>query len=391
MDTVYSIPSHRMSDFNARIKKIERKAAQLGCAAPVVTLGRILDIPIRDQNGMPTLQYYHAQQVTVTGEAPTLNGWTVVAAIDHLHGGEANVIRGDAPKKYRTAEGNCEHCNHKRARNTTYVLVQGDRTMQVGSTCLADFTGIHDPIKAAELCGIYHDLGDFDDDGTDRGGGCRSIPALLGYVACAAMSIRTDGWVSKGAAYDGYGTATAMIATMLIADRVKPTPADIATAEAAIAWARDIDPETESDYLHNLRAVCQREAVADQHQGIAASVVAAHTRIQEREHEAAIESTSEYFGSVKVRSLYRLRLISVIVIDGHYGISFLHKFRDCAGNVAIWFGSRRAEIDGYEIKVGALHYVKGTVKEHSEFKGVKQTTLTRCTIMTQPKKKAGSR
>ena len=36
--------------------------------------------------------------------------------------------------------------------------------------------------------------------------------------------------------------------------------------------------------------------------------------------------------------------------------------------------------EGYDIEEGKTYTIKGTVKEHSEYKGTKQTILTRCKI-----------
>ena len=50
--------------------------------------------------------------------------------------------------------------------------------------------------------------------------------------------------------------------------------------------------------------------------------------------------------------------------------SYLTKFHDAEMNVYVWFASKPL-IEGNEYRLRA------TVKEHSEYKGIKQTVLTR--------------
>lgn len=54
---------------------------------------------------------------------------------------------------------------------------------------------------------------------------------------------------------------------------------------------------------------------------------------------------------------------------------FLYQFKDDEGNVLIWKTTNYVEA-----KVGDKLLVKGTIKQHDEYKGVKQTVLTRCKV-----------
>ena len=52
-----------------------------------------------------------------------------------------------------------------------------------------------------------------------------------------------------------------------------------------------------------------------------------------------------------------------------YGITYLYKITDKAGNVFIWYASRTVE---------SCNQIKATIKDHTERDGVKQTIVTRC-------------
>lgn len=62
---------------------------------------------------------------------------------------------------------------------------------------------------------------------------------------------------------------------------------------------------------------------------------------------------------------------------GYYGssVTFCHMFKDNQGNVIVWKTGLCLEAD-YGEKV----LVKGTIKQHDEYKGTKQTVLTRCKV-----------
>lgn len=54
---------------------------------------------------------------------------------------------------------------------------------------------------------------------------------------------------------------------------------------------------------------------------------------------------------------------------------YIHTFRDDAGNVLVWKTSK-----GTGLEKGDRAEITGTVKEHGEYKGEKQTVLTRCKV-----------
>jgi hypothetical protein len=96
--------------------------------------------------------------------------------------------------------------------------------------------------------------------------------------------------------------------------------------------------------------------------------------------EAAISATmpkslSEYVGDIKERLRdLQVTLTGARSFDGFYGTSFIYTFV-CGENVLVWMTSSCKDIE-----VGDHFLLTGTVKEHSEYKGVKQTKLSRCII-----------
>jgi hypothetical protein len=92
-------------------------------------------------------------EVEIRGAAPQLGGYRVVATLRH-EGGETTLEpvpgeEGLEDSEWAAADPWCEHCAVRRRCHVTYLL-RGDRELvQVGSSCLGDFTGEHDPARAA--------------------------------------------------------------------------------------------------------------------------------------------------------------------------------------------------------------------------------------------------
>lgn len=92
--------------------------------------------------------------------------------------------------------------------------------------------------------------------------------------------------------------------------------------------------------------------------------------------------TSEYVGTVKERIEFEAVVVGVYDSEGFCGHTDIVKFRDLSGNLFTWFAS------GYTgLERGDRMTIKGTVKAHDEYMGIRQTTLTRCkfekfTVMT---------
>ena len=82
-----------------------------------------------------------------------------------------------------------------------------------------------------------------------------------------------------------------------------------------------------------------------------------------------------YVGTVGEREVFELTIVKTITMDGYYGTSTMHVMKDANENTFIWNTSTKT------LEVNKTYRMKGTIKEHKEYRGVKQTVLTRCTIL----------
>lgn len=60
-----------------------------------------------------------------------------------------------------------------------------------------------------------------------------------------------------------------------------------------------------------------------------------------------------------------------------FGVTGIHKMVDELGSDLVWFASQGRVLDE-----GNEYFVAATVKDHTEYKGRKQTSLSRVTVLT---------
>ncbi len=398
------------------VEKLNRRAAKLGVPAIQLHIGE-REICFTCENRHPYISTdpkawdtdtgSHAKvvgheraEVVLVGEPPMLNGWTFAAVVDHLSNGTITryprAIKKLNLTPFRGVEATCDHCNTNRKRHETFIVQHytGD-TKRVGRNCLADFLGHSNPsklighlnlwAKAFALIEGAEEAG-FDTDVTylDLGG-------FLAYVCC---QMRLHGWMSRGQAFaERHHGATADHAQNAYWSNatppvLSPEGQDTTRAAKALAWARQLLDEDigDNDYLYNLHAVCTDDYIRPKRGGLAASVIVAAERAFEKARERADEALKSnlHIGAVKERLTLELTLRGTREIEGHYGVSTLHKFEDAAGNAFVWFASNPEIIPEGTGKraalIGETHTLAGTVKGHDDFKGRLQTKLTRVSV-----------
>lgn len=101
--------------------------------------------------------------------------------------------------------------------------------------------------------------------------------------------------------------------------------------------------------------------------------------IKEQKAAHAPKTASEFVGEIGDKVEMRLTFTAYYTFETHYTyngeVSYIYKFADENGNTIVWKTGKPMEL-----KEGTEYTVKGTIKAHSEYKGDKQTVLTRCKI-----------
>jgi hypothetical protein len=402
----FKIPTENLHNFDVKFGRLVRKAVKLHLDAPSYRITKTWIRPATiEDNGKVTRPSIELNTVIVSGAAPTLPGYRFLAVLEHAEEGifihrvpgtDDVLIRADL----RSSKPVCEHCKTARTRTETFVVEHIDTHQQlsVGRQCIADFLGGESPerIAAWAEC-IAAFCSGHDDEERDIGGRGTtswSLGAYLGYVVKVANK---DGWLSRtkakeqgfwagstaDLAFSGMSPTNEEAKVEFLKDYGPMTVEDNEKGLALLRWVEeylDTLPETEfeaSEYLYNVRLIVNAGDVRIRTSGIAASIFrirqrALETEVAERSRTRRC-ATSNYVGEPKQRLTFsNLLLEKVIDIQGDYGCTHLHIFIDSAGNELKWFATREC------LDTGKAYNVKGTIKKHEEYKGVKATLLNRC-------------
>lgn len=337
-------------------------------------------------------------KVTIQGDASPIEGWQVVGAIDLSLG--ADILLGDVPESYRGNGGHCDHCGTRRNRKKTVVLRNAEtgETKQVGATCLTAFLPGADVEEIAahlaamtRLASFARDFGDRDPD--EGGSGFGSSFAgydVLAVLAHATAAVRVHGY--EKTSNEGDTTRGRVLRSMFpskydLREAARnprhlaiPTAADWKRAEEIRAWLADeVAPTAPTGYLANLVAIAASPFCDYKHLGILCSAPQARKtdeeRKAERERRAADRANdlNEHLGAVKDRIAGTFKVLWITYRETQWGETAIVKLADEQGRRAVWFASNDPDLEK-----GDVVSLKGTVKKLGEWKGTKETTLTRC-------------
>lgn len=383
---IVEITTNSLATLQDKIGKLNRKALKLGCSPITFTvLGTVFHTVKDDITGED--KTYKLYQVDVTGDAPKLNDWVFLASIQHTNSGNVlksldNAISLEA---YRTGSAICEHCNTTRNRRDTYIVrnIATGVLKQVGSDCLKDFTGHSNPEAIASLYDkVLALFQGFDDDREYRSyGNSEPVFNLQFFLSVVCAVIRSYGWVSRKQFQETGTPATCTLANYYYDGKNEEKlrselggikPEDTELAKQAIAWIRGVNPD--NDYMHNLKTVCGADYAEYRHAGIACSLINAYQRELAKNAPVADKNESAFIGTVGKRQIFNVTVKNVYSVDTMYGILHINIMADDAGNCIVWKTGKN------ELNTGETVTLKGTVKEHTEYKGIKQTVLSRCII-----------
>lgn len=104
-------------------------------------------------------------------------------------------------------------------------------------------------------------------------------------------------------------------------------------------------------------------------------------RAQRKAEREAAKANLEHVGQVKDRVEFTdLELVWQTSWSSDYGTTILYKFRNADGNLLVWKSSTGIWHDGDLVDNGVRVTLKATIKEHTEYKGEKQTMITRAKV-----------
>lgn len=397
----YSIYEGNLERLESKLTRIGNKCRKYGCSFHYEKVGEEFK-SFNDELGVEHLRRF----VIVEAEGQALvNGWQFVATLEHTKSGNlVHAVEGapDIPSRYYDCAPFCEHCRTSRERKKSMIVrnTETGEFKQVGSKCLQDFTGGMSAEAVADWLSMFNEL--YVAEEIPEGLGSRGedyyptaemltyfIEAVnrFGYARTTdADSTREVGFVLWRRDHDKLSDFEKRRYKEYLeqADRHNfkaNTEQNNATAQACLEWGKTL--QGDSNYVQNLRVICSSDGVSARNLGLLSSVLPSMNKElerqaerRERERRAREEAIgSNYVGEVGDR--LKVKVASMECVTSWYtewGLTCLYKFLDEQGNVYIW------KTGSYDGEYDSVVEVTGTVKEHNEYNGVKQTVLTRCKV-----------
>lgn len=194
-----------------------------------------------------------------------------------------------------------------------------------------------------------------------------------------------------------------------------PIPTTAISIEEMKEWINEAfnkdDSEIRSDFEFNARTTffatadngtrTLRDRIPNKYRGIAIygffSAKQNHDKMVAKkiaEEKRAIENAKvEYYGNVGDKFELTLTFDKSFGFEGAYGFTYIHLFHDDENHVFAWSssnGNYKVEyaknvtwggIEYVEYEVGHKYLIKGSIKDHREYRNVKQTVITRCKVL----------
>lgn len=388
----YAIYEGNIDRLEKKLKRISNKCKAYGCDFHYEQTGEEFR-ELKDEKG----NKYTARFVLVEAEGTAIiNDWEFIAELEHTENG--NIITGvagvEVPERYYTTRPMCEHCNSKRFRKNTYI-VRNKKTgefKQVGKSCLKDFT--HG--MSAEAVTQYMSLFDTLIEGETPEPGCafQRYVSTKEYLLYVAETIRHFGYTrssdegisTASQAIDFYDAAHGWAVTKEylqdLIDKMESVNFDIDNQSSvelvsnALVWVSE--QEENNNYIHNLKTACSLEYVKGNF-GLYASLFPAYDRDLERTAKRkavqSVEQSSEFVGEISDRITVKIQSVKCVTSwETDFGITRIYKLIGADGNVYTWKTGKYLDDTTDEMSI------TGTVKAHTEFRGIKQTELTRCRV-----------
>ena len=388
----YEIPTSRVGLMEDKLAKLNRKADKLGCPrgiAEVISEPFIKELYLNESLRPKKVEFV---RVSVTGEAPKLEGWSFLGYID-----KDKLVYGEhITDEERDRQGECDYCHQSRPRTHTYVVShEGGERKVVGSTCMQDFLGGLDPKSMVSWLTVFRNfVASFTDEGY-RDDGSSETHDLSETLGLTWKVMRVHGWMSGSEAWNSQGVSTSQRVRDLIdapassESSVSFRDAWVATKEAnnlpdsdpqlivdAIEWAKS-HKDSDNNYLNNIGIIAENGYTTKRSMGMAVSILSSYEREVEKRIKAEARrkasEESNHVGEIGKREVFdNVQLTGVQYLESMFGTSVLHRFLMDDTNQVVWFGSK--ELD---VTVGDTFSIKATVKKHGEFNSIPQTTINR--------------
>lgn len=326
----------------------------------------------------------------LTVENASLGDWELLGTKERL--GDGAIYRGNIPDEYKNANFDCHHCNTHRRHNKVAIIrhIDNGETKQVGYTCLQDFIGMELGAFGALIKGLDEIVANENYYGGSSYNSGKCWYYHVGqYLQIAYNCIVNYGYVKPNNDY--YNVAITTLERISIAysnitnEYVAREKVDTDLIDKIKQAFYDFAESHPSDFTHNVCTVLQQTCVDCKYTKLLYFVPtfylnkvkweAKKQKAEAKKQAFMATLNNEWAGNVGDKITTEATLTGNSSFDGQYGVMYVYNFTDVQGRMLVWFTSKALYVDE-----GDTITIKGTVKKLSEYKGFKQTVLTRCKV-----------
>lgn len=403
----YSIYKEFYPEVEKKINRIAKKAAKYGNPFTF----KIVDEVVREIADIENnyTNYYPFVIIELDGEAK-VGEYECVAVLEMHESG--NLIRRineviDIPDRFLHSKNVCEHCNTKRNRKNLFVVYSSETNefKQVGSDCLQLYTHGMNPKYIASFYDCITELEEF--DGKLVGGYGKPLYRVSEVLGYAEEIINKMGYFNSSSDLPTRRLVSMMFERSKLSDTIEELNRELLRnrfLEVEFSKQDFYREETEqrveeiinyylsltadSEFIHNVQVLLKEGYASWEYFGYLSYLPEGYNRHIKREvakaEQRLIDEKSIYYGEVGKR--YKSIEVGDVRIltgwDSIYGYTYLYKITLKEGNVLIWKSTKYYS----EEEMKRVYKMDFTVKEHAEYKGFKQTNVTRCNFSLEAKK-----
>ena len=425
---IINVHEDNLSIFNEKLKELNMKFSKK--SLPLINCSM-------EQKEMEHVDEWTKEKFSYTMYVATLSSdfnQTNLSGVDVEFEGVVSLIEKEESSKVYTfkninyssllANCSCDKCHKKIGRNKYLVFSKVGKEVEtrddlvvLGTSCAKDYFPFSVESYFGFLESAFEELGSYDEFNGSFGG-CSSHYHTLSaiYTAMCACSQNFKVYEKEGVTKSnvfGWMNNSKMNKFDYYRD-VFPLPSNPIPYEDIISWIKDMFDKDDlfGDFNHNARSVFfktlddgtreLRHEIHDKYVGIAVygmfSAKQNHDRMVAKkiaeEERMAENAEITYFGNVGDKFEKELtfeRMFSYETHFSYYGeVQFIlifsddegHKFKwtTTRGNYQCW--NKNNGKDAFlEYEVGKKYLIKGSIKSHEEYKGCKQTVITRCKVL----------
>lgn len=386
--TTYTILTSMVKDFTKKINHIAKKCDKQGIPYTYIVKDPYDKVVETEKGDTFTIDVTDIELEILF----KFNGWKSLGVIQRKDGiTQCYLHSQELIQQYCDTDFHCDHCHKHVHRNSVIILEHdsGERKV-VGTSCVKEFTcGLDGNLIAA-----FNDIevvlnqknselkillqGESLDDlpisvFCEQNG--RPIYNVEKVVSCAVKLINTYGFEPS----DSFNATW-----KFVLDVYKTTKETDPEAIRAIEWIKSLSKEefTKSSYLFNLRQIIDADYCTMRHFGLLVSLIPTYRKAEAKRLQGTNTSSSKYVGNVGDKLSLTLTYIKSFFYESQYGTCFFHLFSDTDGNMFKWSTNKslnfKREGRSYSLDQGATLTLTGTVKDHEDYRGIRQTVLIRC-------------